>query len=403
MASTDRVKERWTLAGIRVWTIVGVAALAIASVWLLTMLSFALLPITLGLLIVLLLEGPVEWLGGRIGRTAAVIVCYLATLAVIALSLWLIIPPVYSQIVQFVQAASGYVTQVYDWWQKYFATNQASPEAAWISTAAVALKDQLLAAAGSLSTGVAQFALNAGGWMMSAFFNVMIALMIGFYALVDLPRLERDVFTIAGDNQREELAHALRTTSKVVGGWLTGTLIQSVIVGVIMTIGFMLLGVPYAVVLGVLGALLNPVPYIGSAIAWIIAGLAGLIVSPWMALWAFLVAWAASNINGFVFAPRIMSDSVDLHPLLVLAALLVGTSLFGVPGMVFSIPVAAVAKGMLLYRYEKRTDRQFGGEDGVLFRASAQEYAEDMAELGLEPTDIGQAGDAASATPREES
>ena len=393
MASNNRVKERWTLAGIRVWTILGVAALTIVAVWVLSMLSFALLPITLGLLIVLLLEGPVEFLGRRIGRTGAVIVCYLATLVAITLVLVLIIPPVYSQIVQFVQAASGYVTSVYAWWLKYFATNQASPDSAWISNAAVALKDQLLTAAGSLSTGVAQFALNAGGWMMSAFFNVMIALMIGFYALVDLPRLEREVFTIAGDNQREELAHALRMTSKVVGGWLTGTLIQSVIVGVIMTIGFMILGVPYAVVLGVLGAVLNPVPYIGSAIAWIIAGLAGLIVSPWMALWAFLVAWAASNINGFVFAPRIMSDSVDLHPLLVLAALLVGTSLFGVPGMVFSIPVAAVAKGMLLYRYEKRTDRQIGSEDGVIFRASAEEYAEDVAELGLKPTEPGTASD----------
>lgn len=401
MASNDRVKERWTLAGIRVWTIVGIATLAIAGVWLLSMLSFALLPITLGLLIVLLLEGPVEVLGKRIGRTGAVIVCYLGALVVVAVSLMIIIPPVYSQIVQFVQAASGYVTRVYDWWLTYFAKNQSSPEAAWLSTAAVALKDQLLTAAGSLSTGVAQFALNAGGWIMSAFFNVMIALMIGFYALVDLPRLEREVFAIAGDNQREELAHALRTTSRVVGGWLTGTLIQSVIVGVIMTVGFMILGVPYAVVLGVLGGLLNPVPYIGSAIAWIIAGLAGLIISPWMALWAFLVAWAASNINGFVFAPRIMSDSVDLHPLLVLAALLVGTSLFGVPGMVFSIPVTAVAKGMLLYRYEKRTDRQIGTEDGVLFRASAEDCAEDVRELGLEPLATQPAADGTDAAPRE--
>ena len=393
MAATDRVKERWTLAGLRVWTIVGVAALAILAVWLLTMLSFALLPLTLGLLIVLLLEGPVEFLSGRIGRTAAVIVCYLGALVALAVSLLIIIPPVYSQVVQFVQAASGYVTSVYDWWQKYFASNQTSPDAAWLQNAAVALKDQLLAAAGSLSTGVAQFALSAGGWITSVFFNVTIALMIGFYALVDLPRLEREVFAIAGDNSREELAHAMRTTSRVVGGWLRGTLIQSVIVGVLMTIGFMALGVPYAVVLGVLGGLLNPVPYIGSTISWIIAGLAGLIVGPWMALWAFVVAWAASNINGFVFAPRIMSDSVDLHPLLVLAALLVGTSLFGVAGMVFSIPVAAVAKGMLMYRYEKRTDRQVGSQDGVIFRASAEECAEDMAELGVEPPASTPAGD----------
>jgi hypothetical protein len=61
--------------------------------------------------------------------------------------------------------------------------------------------------------------------------------------------------------------------------------------------------------------------------------------------------------------------------------------------MVFSIPVAAVAKGMLLYRYEKRTDRQIGSEDGVIFRASADECAEDVAELVLKPTGPGTSSD----------
>jgi predicted PurR-regulated permease PerM len=364
---------------------VGIVVLVFASVWLLGAISFALLPIILGLLIVLLLEGPVEVLARKIGRTAAVIVCYLTALVVVAGSLMIIIPPVYAQIVQFVTVAGDYVTRSFNWWQENVMLKQTTPDSAWLRQATVALRDQLLAASGSLSSGVAQFALNAGGVIMNIFFNVMIALMIAFYALVDLPRLEREMFTIAGEKSREELAHALRTTSRVVGGWLTGTLLQSVIVGVLMTVGLMVLNVPYAALIGLLGALLNPVPYIGSTISWIIAGAAGLLVGGWMPLWAFLVAWAASNINGFVFAPRIMSDSVDLHPLIVLASLLVGTALFGVPGMVFSIPVAAVAKGMLMYRYEKRADHVIGSEDGVIFRASAEECAEDARELGLEP------------------
>ncbi len=381
MASNEHSKARWTLAGIRVWTVVGIVVLVFAGIWLLSAISFALLPLTLGLLIVLLLEGPVEFVGQKIGRTASVIVVYLGSLVVIAIMLMVIIPPVYAQIVQFVQAAGGYVTQSYNWWQDNVMLKQTTPDSAWLRTATVALKDQLLAASGSLSTGAAQFALNAGGWVMAVFFNVTIALMIAFYALADLPRLEREVFAIAGEKSREELAHALRTTTRVVGGWLTGTLIQSVIVGVLMTVGLMLLNVPYAVLIGVLGGLLNPVPYVGSTISWVIAGAAGLILGPWMALWAFLVAWAASNINGFVFAPRIMSESVDLHPLIVLSSLLLGTALFGMAGMVFSVPVAAVAKGMLLYRYEKSTDHPLTDEDGVIFRASKQDTEDDSASL----------------------
>jgi predicted PurR-regulated permease PerM len=389
MGSNDRARDQWTLAGIRVWTIVGAVVLVFAGVWLLSAMSFALLPITLGLLVVLLLEGPVEFVSKRIGRVAAVIVCYLAALALMAVTLMVMIPPVYAQILQFGQAAGTYVVQVFDWWKTSIANTPATPESKWLLDAAASLQGQLLTGAASLSTGVAQFALNAGGWVMSVFFNVVIALMIAFYALADLPRLERELFAIVGEDSREEVAHALRTTSRVVAGWLAGTLVQSVIVAVITTVGLVLLNVPYAVLIGLLAGLLNPVPYVGSTIGWVIAGLAGLIVGGWTPLWAFLVAWAASNINGFVFAPRIMSDRVDLHPLVVLAALLVGTSLFGVTGMIFSIPVAAVAKGVLLYRYEKRSDHQILSEDGVLFRASAEECAEDTAgsEPGLAPSE----------------
>jgi predicted PurR-regulated permease PerM len=384
MSQEARTKDRWTLAGIRVWTIVGLVVLVLAGAWLVSALSFALLPMTLGLLIVLLLEPPVEYLSRFMPRAAAVLVMYLSVLAGGALALYIIIPPVTAQVIQFGQAAGTYVVQVFDWWKTSAQNTAATPESQFLLDSAVALKSQLLTAAANFSTGVAQFALTAGGWVMNIVFNVTLALMIAFYALADLPRVGRELFAIAGEGKREELTHAISTTSRVVGGWLTGTLLQMVVVAVLGSVGLVLLNVPYALLLGVLGGLLTPVPYVGSTISWILAGLAGLIISPWMAVWAFLVAWAASNINGFVIAPRIMGNSVDLHPLIVLAAILVGTSLFGVAGMVFSVPVVAVAKGMLIYRYEKRTDTQITTEDGILFQQSAEERQRDDELLGRE-------------------
>ena len=66
-----------------------------------------------------------------------------------------------------------------------------------------------------------------------------------------------------------------------------------------------------------------------------------------------------------------MSAQVDLHPTLVIFSLLVGGALFGVPGLLFAIPVAATGKGLFVYYYERRTERQLSTTDGALFRHSA--------------------------------
>jgi predicted PurR-regulated permease PerM len=375
MASERGARERWTVTGIRVWTVIGILLLVYAAFWFMSAISFALLPITIGLMVVLLLYSPVEFLAKYMSRPLAVIVCYLAVVVVLAVGLLFIIPPMYAQIVQFVQDAPGLVNKAFEWWRVNIVLPQTKSTGfdLWLQTAVIALKDQLLAGSGTWSTSIAQYALSAGGFLSIASFHISIALMLAFYALADLPRLEHELFVMTGEHSRDEVTHALRTTTRAVGGWLSGTLIQSVLVAALMAAGLAVLGVPYAVPIGVLGGLLNPVPFIGPGLSWIIAAVAGWFVSPWLALWAFLMAAGVSNLNGLVLAPRIMSDRVDVHPLVVIIALLVGTSLFGVPGVIFSVPVAAVINGLFVYWYEKRTERQVASEDGVIFRASKEE------------------------------
>lgn len=383
MPASDRANERWKLTGIRVWTAIGIVVLVFAAVWLMSAMSFALLPIVLGLMVVLLLYGPVEFLAKYMNRAAAVLVAYLGVAVITAVALLFIIPPVYGQILQFVQDAPGYVNQAFVWWRDNVVVPQTKSTGfdLWLQTAVISLKDQLIANSGTWSGQIAQFALNAGSFIMIASLNISLALMIAFYALADLPRLERELFLMTGEHSREEITHAMRTTARAVGGWLSGTLIQSAVVGVLMAIGLALLGVPYAVLIGLVGGILNPVPFIGPGLSWLIAGAAGLFGGPWLALWAFLMAAGVSNLNGLVLAPRIMSNRVDIHPLVVIISLLVGTSLFGVPGVIFSVPVAAVINGLFVYWYEKRNERQVTSEDGVIFRASKEELDEDAEAL----------------------
>ena len=374
--TTERLPsaERWKRAFFRAWALIGVLILIGGAGMLVGRVSSALIPFGVGLLVVLLLRIPVEWLAGRMSRTLAVAVCYLAAFVAAAIALVFIIPPAYAQIVAFANALPGYVQQAYKLWDAWVVHPRAGTGIpTWLQDAVLALKDQVVASAGTWSAAIASTALATGSSIATGVVEFALALIIGFFTLVDLPRLENEILTLAGPKWREEITHFTATLTRVMGGWIRGTLIQSAVVATLISIGLAVIGVPYALAIGLIAGVLNVVPYLGPAIMALLAAIAGLFVSPWAAVWAVVVVFAVQQLDSLVMAPRIMGDQVDLHPLLVVFALLVGASLFGVPGMILSVPVAAIIKAMFVFWYEKRTARQISTEDGVLFRTAKDE------------------------------
>ena len=374
--TTERLPsaERWKRAFFRAWALIGVLILIGGAGMLVGRVSSALIPFGVGLLVVLLLRIPVEWLPGRMSRTLAVAVCYLAAFVAAAIALVFIIPPAYAQIVAFANALPGYVQQAYKLWDAWVVHPRAGTGIpTWLQDAVLALKDQVVASAGTWSAAIASTALATGSSIATGVVEFALALIIGFFTLVDLPRLENEILTLAGPKWREEITHFTATLTRVMGGWIRGTLIQSAVVATLISIGLAVIGVPYALAIGLIAGVLNVVPYLGPAIMALLAAIAGLFVSPWAAVWAVVVVFAVQQLDSLVMAPRIMGDQVDLHPLLVVFALLVGASLFGVPGMILSVPVAAIIKAMFVFWYEKRTARQISTEDGVLFRTAKDE------------------------------
>jgi predicted PurR-regulated permease PerM len=369
MPATAAARERWMLIFLRVWAIIGVLLLLAAAGWLLSMLSGAIVPFALGLLVVLLLRGPVDLLSKRMPRVLAVALCYVGAFIVVAVALTFIVPPIVAQIGQFVGAVPGYAQQAFKLWDANIvhpAKGSGVPD--WLQNGVMAVKDQIVAGAGSWSTAIAQGAVSAGSSIATGLFSMVLALVVGFYALADLPEIGRELFDVAGERFRGELTHALSTVTRVLGGWLRGTLIQSTVMAVLMSAGLAIVGLKYALALGVIGGLFNIVPYVGPFIVLALVAAAGFFISPWTAVWALVVVVAVQQLDVLVLAPRIMSKQVDLHPLLVIFAILVGSALFGVPGLVLAVPVAAVIKGLFVYWFEKKTERTITTEDGALFK-----------------------------------
>lgn len=362
-------RERWTGIAIKVWALIGVLLLVAAAGWLLSRVSSALAPFGIGLIVVLLLRKPVDALSLRTNRTVAVLVCYLAAFLALGALLTFILPPVIAQVTDLLGALPGYTSQAFDLWDTWVMHPAAGAGVpTWLQDAVLSLKDEIIAGAGSWSSAIAAIAVSAGSSIANGVIGFILALIIGFYTLVDLKRMKTEVFTIAGEGAREELSHAFATITRVLAGWMKGTLMLSTVVGTLMGLGFWAAGVPYALALGVIGGVFNIVPYVGPALTGVLAVIAGLFgVTPWVAVWAFIVVFAVQQIDSLFLSPRIMSGQVDLHPLLIIFSLLVGSALFGVTGMVLSVPVSAIVKGLFVYWFEKRTERQLTTEDGVLF------------------------------------
>ena len=126
-----------------------------------------------------------------------------------------------------------------------------------------------------------------------------------------------------------------------LGGWVSGQILLCVIIGSISWVGLTLIGVPYAVVLALIAGIMEAVPNIGPIIAAVPAVIIAALYSPWQALLVAILYIVIQQLENYIIVPRVMSRAVELHPLAVLLALMVGGELMGVLGAVLAVPVTA--------------------------------------------------------------
>jgi predicted PurR-regulated permease PerM len=375
MPTPEARAERWRRAGVRVWTIIGALVLAGVAMWVLGMISRALVPFLLALVILFLLRGVVGWLEGRrVPRIASVAFAYVFAGVVVTLAGVFIVPPVAAQFGAFFSEFPKAYAAANRFWLNLLAGYQALHLPGWVDRFALTMQDGLSARLGEWSSALAGGVFTVGSQTAGFVLDFVLALVIAFYLLVDYPKIRAEILSLFKPAHREEAEHVLGQVTTTLTGFLRGQVLVALSVGLLAAVALWALGVPYAFVIGIITGLLDVIPYLGPLVGMVIAAISAAFVSPWLALWAVVAIFAVQQAEGLFIAPRIMSGQVDLHPVLVIFSLLVGATLFGVVGMLLSIPVAAVGKGLFVYYYEKHTSETLAAEDGALFRdAKAEE------------------------------
>jgi predicted PurR-regulated permease PerM len=182
-------------------------------------------------------------------------------------------------------------------------------------------------------------------------FNLMLLPFFVFYIGRDLGQLHRTLGSFLDDEIREKVASVCREILRHVYAFFEGQLTVSLILAVLYIIGFSLVGLPWAVLVGTLTGLLNIVPYLGVAVGFLLATVLALVSDP--SLTHLLIVYGVFAViqifEGNFLTPKIVGESVGIHPLGVMVALIVGGDLFGLLGMILAIPAAAAVRVLFQY------------------------------------------------------
>jgi predicted PurR-regulated permease PerM len=348
--------ERFVRLGVTAWAGIGVIVLGYLLVRLLVYVNPVVPPLLLAVVVVYLLNPLVTALERRgVPRVAGAGVVYVLFICLVALAVSLLMPVVTRQVGQVVDHFPNYVADAQAQIRRLGARFGQEPN---FRLDADQVRQWL--AAGDNRQTVTRYVTGLRSFttsLLSGLVIFVIGPIMAFYLLVDLPRLQRGAMALVPPRRREEMRGLMDRVSQAVGGFFRGQLLVALFVGVASSIGLWAVGLPFWLLVGIVAGVFNLVPLIGPFIAGGLAVIIALIAGePLTALWAALVLLAVQQIDNHLVSPNVMSRTVQLHPVVVMLALLVGASFAGLFGMLVIVPLVAVAKIVFLFLWSRYVD-----------------------------------------------
>jgi predicted PurR-regulated permease PerM len=205
------------------------------------------------------------------------------------------------------------------------------------------LASQLQAVGGAILTG----ALGIGMSVLSFLAQMLSIVVLSIYLTLDQSRLERFWLSLAPTSRRPGLLTIWREIERRLGGYMRGELLLMISIGVLASLGYLVMGLPYPLALGVLAGLLEFVPMIGPALGAIPAIIVALAISPQMALIVVVYSIVIQLVENNLLVPRLMGRSVGVSPITVILAVFAFSSLLGISGAFLAIPLAAILQVLM--------------------------------------------------------
>ena len=308
-------------------------------------LSVVMLPVILSGLLFYLLNPLVDLMEKyKINRVLAISIIFVIIAFLLIIGLAVAIPNLQRQVVIFAQNVPSYIEdadRVIDDLVTKRLPDDFRPQLEQVLA-------QFSTQATAWASNISSKAVNWVSAIISGTSQVIVALIIMpfmlFYLLRDGKGLRDYITQFLPNKLREPVGKVLSDVNQQLANYVRGQITVAVIVAIMFIIFFKIIGLRYAVALGVTAGILNLVPYLGSFLAMIPALVLGLIAGPVMLLKVIIVFIVEQTIEGRFVSPLILGSQLNIHPITILFVLLTSGSMFGIWGVLLGIPIYASAK-----------------------------------------------------------
>ena len=314
---------------------------ALGLVWLLAR------PLVLLLIAVVIAQAlaPIVGLLGRwLPRVVATIIVYLVAVGLVVGGLVLLLPTLSREGQRLVEDAPAFLER----------------GRAWLETIDSEGGGRVIEAAQMALERFAGVLVGVPFTVFSSLIDFVLVIFMSMYWLIVTPGLHRFAMSLVPENGRGRAADVLREMGSTMGGFVRGTFIDALAVGLLAWLGFAVIGLEYAVLLAVVQGFGEIVPVVGPIIAAVPAVLVGLMESPERALIVLGFVLLLQQIESNILVPLVMRQQADIPPLLSLVAVSAGGTLGGLLGALVAIPLAGALR-VLLVRVLAPADRQLAG------------------------------------------
>ncbi|GAA0324243.1 AI-2E family transporter [Bacillus carboniphilus] len=284
----------------------------------------------------------------KIPRTISIIIVYAIIIGLISLLLSYFIPAVTKQFKDLADNLPTYANQSVE----FFEEMSDSPQFKWVMTQEyVTLEDieqKLVEFANSLPNKLTNSLASIIGWVTSVTITIVTVPFLLFYMFKDGHKFGENLIKFLPSSYRSAGLKTLKETNKTLASYIQGQVLVALFVGTLSFIGYLIIDLPYALILAVVVVFTNIIPYIGPILGGAPALIIGLFESPMKAILVVIVITVAQQLEGNVLSPLILGKQLKIHPATIIILLLVAGNLAGILGMILAIPTYAVAKTVVV-------------------------------------------------------
>lgn len=282
----------------------------------------------------------------RLKRGLAILATYLLITGLIIISVVFIVPNIIDSIISLIDAMPSYVSEVQQWINKIINNDEI-----YDLISSVGLMDYI----SSISTTVGKVALNMLEGSLTSIIDVatnMVKIVLGYllaiYVLLDKEDFTKAAKTLTYMIFKEKIASVIvkwvRIYNSMIGVYVGTKAIDSAIIGIIALIGLVILKAPYAILIALVVAITNMIPYFGPLVGELVGAIAGFFVSPSMGIIILVFLLLVQQFDAWYLDPKLIGNKVGVEPFILIVAVIVAGGYFGAVGMLLASPTAATIK-----------------------------------------------------------